>query len=153
MKTKATDSVKSLKRLVDNGKLVDARMQCESCGGRKNRGRDRFCSVQCQKNTEYLEYIKKWKSGKVSGVKADGVLSGHVRRYLIASAKERCSECGWSKRNPVTGLVPLEIDHIDGNHRNNRPRNLKVLCRCCHALTPTYGSLNNGFGRKLRYAK
>ena len=39
----------------------------------------------------------------------------------------------------VCGFVPvhvgqLDIDHIDGNHKNNNPYNLQVLCANCHRL-------------------
>jgi len=30
-----------------------------------------------------------------------------------------------------------EIDHIDGDHGNNDPKNLRPLCGCCHAKTKT----------------
>lgn len=34
--------------------------------------------------------------------------------------------------------IPLEIDHIDGNKKNNDRNNLRALCPNCHALTPTW---------------
>jgi len=63
----------------------------------------------------------------------------------------KCEQCGWGETHPTTGLVPLTIDHIDGDWTNNKPKNLKLLCPNCHSLTPTYGSLNKGRGRKDRY--
>ncbi|MFC8063005.1 HNH endonuclease [Streptomyces sp. NPDC057293] len=48
-----------------------------------------------------------------------------------------CETCGntgeWLGR-PIT----LQIDHIDGNWRDNRRENLRYLCPNCHALTETW---------------
>jgi len=64
-----------------------------------------------------------------------------------------CVMCGWAERNPVTGKIPLHIDHIDGDWRNNRPENLRVLCPNHHALTANYGALNRGNGRPYHVIK
>jgi len=38
--------------------------------------------------------------------------------------------------------IPLELDPIDGDPRNNRLGNLRLLCPNCHAFTPTYRGRN-----------
>lgn len=40
--------------------------------------------------------------------------------------------------------IPLELDHIDGNHQNNNLSNLQLLCPNCHAFTPNYRGKNKG---------
>ena len=42
----------------------------------------------------------------------------------------------------VNGIIALEIDHIDGDNRNNEISNLRYLCPNCHALTETYRGKN-----------
>ncbi|GGL71778.1 hypothetical protein GCM10010129_14230 [Streptomyces fumigatiscleroticus] len=49
----------------------------------------------------------------------------------------RCAECGntgrWRGRT-----ITLQIDHVNGNWRDNRRENLRYLCPNCHALTETW---------------
>jgi hypothetical protein len=61
--------------------------------------------------------------------------------------------CGWSRRHPTTGKVPVEVEHIDGNWENNRLTNLTLLCPSCHSLTPTFRALNRGRGRNYRVGR
>jgi hypothetical protein len=54
---------------------------------------------------------------------------------------QHCEFCGWNKRS-ADGRLPLELDHINGDSRDNRLENLRVLCPNCHSLQPTHRGRN-----------
>ena len=124
-------------------------MDCKNCGKPLKRGKS-YCSNACQHHYEYKEYIYKWKNGLVNGMKGKYQVSNHVRHYLYEKYNYRCALCGWSKINPFNNIIPLEIEHIDGNYLNNSESNLTLLCPNCHSLTATYKGANRGNGRKDR---
>jgi len=59
----------------------------------------------------------------------------------------KCSECGIDSWNEKP--IVLELDHIDGDNRNNLPVNLRLLCPNCHSQTPTFRgrNINNGLNK------
>lgn len=70
------------------------------------------------------------------------VKSHALRLRLIAEKifSPICSSC-----NLTTWMnlpIPLELDHIDGDNKNNSLDNLRLLCPNCHAFTPTYRGKN-----------
>lgn len=72
---------------------------------------------------------------------------GHIlRRSLLETGRKY--ECEMCKNDGIwlQKEIQLEIDHIDGNWRNNLAENLRFLCPNCHSQTQT-------FGNKQRIAK
>ncbi len=51
-----------------------------------------------------------------------------------------CSNCNNESR--LNQPILLELDHINGNNKENRINHLRLLCPNCHTLTPTYRSKN-----------
>jgi 5-methylcytosine-specific restriction endonuclease McrA len=45
--------------------------------------------------------------------------------------------------------IPLDLDHIDGNNRNNLRTNLRFICPNCHAQTHTYRGKNINKTKKI----
>ena len=60
----------------------------------------------------------------------------NVRAFLISECGHRCWECGLDKWQGQP--IPLEVDHINGDHYDNSQENLRILCANCHSLTPTF---------------
>lgn len=127
-----------------------SRPECLMCGREPARASYKYCSNICQREFEYREYIQLWRLGKVHGLQSIGVVSGHIKRFLREKYTNRCVVCGWSMMNPVTGLVPLVADHINGDWQDNTESNLRLICPNCDSLTPTYAGLNRGRGRNGR---
>lgn len=124
---------------------------CKTCGVTVNKGYT-YCSHACHQKQLFTEFIERWQTGVETGGNSNGMsVSAYIKRWLRENRGNKCQSCGWNEVNPVTNKVPLQVDHVDGNAENNREDNLRLLCPNCHSLTPTFGSLNKGKGRKYRY--
>lgn len=123
---------------------------CLNCNAELNDRHKQYCNAKCHHDAEYKHYIDRWKRGEVSGTRGEYGISNHIKRYLFEKYNNKCSRCGWHEVNQYTGNIPLEIEHIDGNYKNNDESNLDLLCPNCHSLTSTYKNLNRGHGRKSR---
>jgi hypothetical protein len=77
-------------------------------------------------------------------VKNSTIQSFKLKRHLLRNGllDPVCSDCGLStwRGQPI----PLELDHRNGDNRDNEFSNLRLLCPNCHAFTPTYRGKNRG---------
>ena len=122
--------------------------KCLFCGATPQRKIYSYCSNKCQHEYSHREFIAKWKLGELNIVTKN--VSAHLKRYLHEKYGEACRICGWNRVNVVTGKVPLEVNHIDGNSSNNIEANLELICPNCHSLTANFRNLNKGSGRSWR---
>jgi len=120
---------------------------CLNCDKKLIKYQNKYCSNKCQGEHQYKKYIEKWKNGELSGTVCNSI-AVNIRKYIFEKFHSKCTKCGWSKINTHTGLIPLQIEHLDGNSENNKEENLDLLCPSCHSLTPNYGSLNKGKSKR-----
>ena len=92
-----------------------------------------------------------WNKGQTIGPKRDikeylsnefPILSHKLKNRLIKEGlkEHKCECCGIIEWNGKP--APIELDHINGNHHDNRLENLRILCPNCHAQTDTYRGKN-----------
>ena len=66
------------------------------------------------------------------------IVAGNLIEYC-------CSKCGLTDWQGET--IVLDLDHINGNNRDNRLGNLRYLCPNCHSQTDTYKGRNKNTGK------
>lgn len=66
------------------------------------------------------------------------------RRGLSRAQHRRCAKCGATKN--------LVVDHKNGNRRDGRDSNLRLLCRSCNAKNPNNKRNRGKFKRGNRAA-
>jgi hypothetical protein len=95
----------------------------------------------------------RWNTGLKLGVRdikdyllKDGpyIATSKLRLRLIKFGllENRCYECSLG---PVWNNKPivLQLEHVNGNRRDNQLSNLKILCPNCHSQTATHSKVKN----------
>lgn len=138
-----------------NGKLYPKRKRlaydahpCPVCGETvtTRAGYALYCSQKCSAKAITDRCVAGWLDGSVVHMRP----KLFMKIYLRQTRGNACEVCGWCEVNPVTGAIPIEMDHMDGDRTNNVITNLKLLCPNHHALTPTYRYLNRKLKQGLR---
>jgi hypothetical protein len=125
----------------NTGRIRRILKYCKSCEKLLKTNKNTYCSISCQ------QLLMKSQRTEEDLLKLSNKT---LRNLLIEKHGAKCMKCGWCEINPVTGKVPVELNHIDGNSTNKNPSNLEIICPNCHSLTPTFRSLNKGNGRFKR---
>lgn len=131
----------------NNALRTKAERKCLNCGLKvKSNIKSLYCTRNCRQEHE----ITLWLDGKLDGC-WKYTHAGYVQKYLEKRSGLVCEmpDCNEQRRRG-NGSHILQVDHIDGNWRNNRPENLRLICPSCHALTENWGAANKGNGRKWK---
>lgn len=70
------------------------------------------------------------------------------RKRIIIEQNYSCNKCKLDKWFDLP--IIIEIDHIDGNNKNNERSNLEGLCPNCHSITPTWRGRNKNTGGRIK---
>jgi len=119
------------------------------CSARYNscpavRSRNAAGLSRAHKDGKMAQDIVPWNKGLSfpEAIKADFSLNGkgNHKRVLIHERGHKCEKC--ANTEWLNDPIALELEHTDGNNKNNVKTNLMLLCPNCHAQTSTYRGKN-----------
>lgn len=72
------------------------------------------------------------------------------RKYRKDYCENVDARLGFTCTTTIVHMVQLDVDHKDGNHLNNKVKNLQTLCKCCHSYKGLIYEDYKTPGRKTR---
>ena len=109
-----------------------------SCPSYRERMTKRIKESWKPRNIDYSKVVRSRRLSdelKWANVLFDDLPMTRKRKQILTEQNNRCL-CGINTWNDKP--LPLELDHVDGNHDNRSRDNLRFLCPNCHAQTPTW---------------
>ena len=85
-----------------------------------------------QRSIEKKRPIEDYLSNKVP-MQSDKLKIRLINEGKLEDKGDNCGLEAW-----LQDSIPLELDHVNGDHNDNRLRNLRLLCPNCHAQTDNY---------------
>lgn len=109
-------------------------------------GRARFLQIRCSRFETWFghcssklmkkETLEKYLKNEAIVTSFSFFKKGLLKEKLLVN---KCYKCGlgniWNNE-----ILILQLDHIDGNRKNNSLENLRILCPNCHSQTSTFGT-------------
>jgi len=74
-----------------------------------------------------------------------------LKEGILLPVCSGCSKTMWRSRFSANHWVriPLELEHKNGDHTDNRLENLELLCPNCHTFTQYYKGRNIGYAQRI----
>lgn len=138
----------------------------------KNGYTPKFCSRSCANSRNHTDATKSAISKKLRGHVASPEVKQYCKERLITALKERALykienekfenlsfPLKWRKifdeqlgKCAICGIPPewngnklrFEVDHINGDRKNESRENLRLLCPNCHSQTETFSGNSSG---------
>lgn len=100
-------------------------------------------AIECNFNTHSIQSKEKKSLSEIL-VQNSTYQSAKLKNRLIKAGikQDICEICGCSNNWNGKPLV-LQLDHINGDHYDNRLENLQILCPNCHSQTETFSNKRN----------
>ncbi len=101
----------------------------------------RISNVGTYDKEKQVQKAKETCKNRYKNVKFENLTVITKRKKVFEDQNYCCNNCGLSEwmNKPIT----LELEHKDGNNKNNSRENLEGLCPNCHSLTDTWRGRNN----------
>lgn len=105
-------------------------------------------------STKQFEKSRKLQAGKLRNSENDVLVenssfdTAYAKKMVLSLGYKtwNCESCGIA--DWLGQKIVLELDHINGNSRDHRLENLRLLCPNCHSQTNTWRGRNKNSGKK-----
>lgn len=110
---------------------------CSQCKFKKTKKHIRAIDLRISSITNNL---KKKTESNLLLVPFETLKFERIRLRVFLEQNKQCNSCKlttWLDKD-----IPFELNHIDGDNKNNSRENLEAVCPNCHALTDTWRGRN-----------